>query len=79
MLSRAAWARIKTRLLTEPVESSGLLQIATWPTGIDAIWSTIPRFALVDLEITDPAPPPIPALASSWAAPGASSRCPPRS
>jgi len=59
VLSRAAWARIKTRLLTEPVESSGVLQIATWPVDIEAIWSTIPRFALVDLEIgaaTDPGP-----------------------
>jgi hypothetical protein len=59
VLSRAAWARIKTRLLTAPVESSGVLQIATWPVEIEAIWSTIPRFALVDLEIgaaTDPGP-----------------------
>jgi len=59
VLSRAAWARIKTRLPTPPVEASGVLQIATWPVDIEAIWSTIPRFALVDLETgaaTDPGP-----------------------
>jgi hypothetical protein len=52
-------ARIKARLPTEPVPASGVLQIATWPVEIPAIWSTIPRFALVDLEIgaaTDPGP-----------------------
>jgi hypothetical protein len=59
VLSSAAWARIKARLPTEPVPASGVLQIATWPVEIPAIWSTIPRFALVDLEIgaaTDPGP-----------------------
>ena len=38
---------------------AGELRIATWPTPIPATWSTIPRFALVDLETgaaTDPGP-----------------------
>jgi hypothetical protein len=64
VLSEAAWIRIKARLATTPTPAvetpGGPLQIATWPEAIPTVtWSTIPRYALVDLETgaaTDPGP-----------------------
>jgi len=60
VLSQAAWARIKARLATPPVETTGgQLLVATWPDPIPATWSTIPKYALVDMETsgaTDPGP-----------------------
>ena len=65
VLSRSAWTRVLAALAAQgdpaamPAEMSGTLNIATWPTPIAAILSTIPRFALVDNETggaTDPGP-----------------------
>jgi len=59
VLSTSAWRRIIAKLPAMPVETSGVLRIATWPDPMPATWSTIPRFALVDLETgsaTDPGP-----------------------
>src|SRR4051794_33324523 len=49
----------RTTSAPPPAMMSGELRIATWPEPIAATWSTIPRFALVDLETgaaTDPGP-----------------------
>jgi len=59
VLGQSAWDRVKAKLTDVPVESSGQLLIATWPTAIAATWSTIPRFAVVDNETeanVDPGP-----------------------
>jgi hypothetical protein len=63
VLGSSAWTRVTARLVaqtgTAPVETPGVLRIATWPTQIQARWSAIPRFALVDNETgsaTDPGP-----------------------
>jgi hypothetical protein len=65
VLSDAAWDRVTAKLAADPVPTvppdptNGELLIATWPQPIRARWSTIPRFALVDLEtgaVTDPGP-----------------------
>jgi hypothetical protein len=63
VLSASAWTRLKAALLAEqkplPAETGGQLLIPTWPNPIPATWSTIPRFAVVDLETgsaTDPGP-----------------------
>ncbi len=60
VLSATAWARVKAKLAAAPVEApGGELLVATWPTPIPALWSTIPKFAVVDLETggaTDPGP-----------------------
>jgi hypothetical protein len=64
VLSQSAWARVVTEALassglTLPTPVSSPLLVATWPVGIDATWSTIPRFALINLEAganLDPGP-----------------------
>jgi hypothetical protein len=63
VLSKTAWDRIKAWLPIDPVEieaDDDPLRIATWPVEIPTIyWSTIPNFALVDLEsgaAMDPGP-----------------------
>jgi len=59
VLAETAWLRVRDKLTTTPAMQSGELRIATWPTPIPATWTTIPRFALVDLETgpaTDPGP-----------------------
>jgi hypothetical protein len=61
VLSASAWGRVKAKLAAAPVETAGgELRIATWPYPINAIvWSTLPKFALVDNEVgaaTDPGP-----------------------
>jgi hypothetical protein len=66
ILSNTAWLRIVDELVAQlgptakPVEGpDSQLLIATWPTPIPARWSTLPRYALVDLETgpaTDPGP-----------------------
>ncbi len=60
VLSQAAWGRVKATLGTPPAEmTGGQLLVPTWPTPIPATWSTIPKFALVDMETggaTDPGP-----------------------
>jgi hypothetical protein len=59
VLGQAAWTRVAAKLATAPAMMSGPLRIATWPDPIAASWSTLPRFALVDLEAggaTDPGP-----------------------
>jgi hypothetical protein len=59
VLSEDAWARILPLLGSVPDPTKGELLVATWPTPIPARWSTIPKYALVDLETgpaTDPGP-----------------------
>jgi hypothetical protein len=62
VLSKAAWARVLPKLAAPPAMSSAPLPsllLPTWPTPIAATWSTVPRIALVDLEIlpqNDPGP-----------------------
>ena len=56
---QSAWARIKARLPTAPVADLGRPGSRPGRWRSPAIWSTIPRFALVDLETgaaTDPGP-----------------------
>jgi len=52
VLSTAAWTRVAARLATTqtppPALTSAPLYVATWPTPISAMWTTLPRFALVD-------------------------------
>jgi hypothetical protein len=65
VLSQAAWKRVVAAaamaeppaVLPEPID--GTLSIATWNEPIPVGWSTIPRYALVDLEVgamNDPGP-----------------------
>ena len=68
VLSQSAWARVKATLpapgrrrrTRTDVPSGDVCWIATWPVPLPTIaWSTIPRYALVDLETgpaTDPGP-----------------------
>ena len=63
VLSRSAWTRVMAAVTgaggTVPTEVPNPLLVATWPVPIDATWSTIPRFALVNLEAgtnLDPGP-----------------------
>jgi hypothetical protein len=69
VLGARAWERVKASLPAPPVETPGdtpgdgdvhALRVATWPTPIPTlVWSTIPKYALVDLETgsaTDPGP-----------------------
>jgi hypothetical protein len=48
VLSHSAWMRVAAMLTTTPAMTTAPLLVATWPTPIDAEWTTIPRFALVD-------------------------------
>ncbi len=48
VLSRSAWARVSALLPAPPAMTSAPLLVATWPTAIDASWTTMPRYALVD-------------------------------
>jgi hypothetical protein len=50
VLTQSAWARIVAKgvLPAMPAMTRGPLLVATWPTAIDAEWTTLPRFALVD-------------------------------
>jgi len=64
VLSQSAWDRVTAELVKQfgaagkPMEISGsVLRVATWPMPIPAKWSTIPRFALVDLEAGSAADP----------------------
>ena len=54
VLSRSAWTQVMAAITasggTVPAEVPNPLLVATWPVAIDAGWSTIPRFALVNLE-----------------------------
>jgi len=54
VLSRSAWTQAMAAVTaageTVPAEVANPLLVATWPVPIDATWSTIPRFALVNLE-----------------------------
>jgi hypothetical protein len=65
VLSQSAWTLVVaefTRLnpgATLPTPVGNPLLVATWPVPIDAVWSTIPRFTLVNLEAgvnLDPGP-----------------------
>jgi hypothetical protein len=64
VLSQSAWARVlaealSSSSLTLPTPTASPLLVATWPVPIAASWSTIPRFALVNLEAgvnLDPGP-----------------------
>lgn len=63
VLSRSAWTQVMAAVSasgeTVPAEVANPLLVATWPVPIDATWSTIPRFALVNLEAgnnLDPGP-----------------------
>jgi hypothetical protein len=53
VLSQSAWNRLwaASTGLVAPTEMPGSLLVATWPTPMDAAWTTIPRFALIDLQI----------------------------
>ena len=61
VLSQSAWDRVTAALMAQMAPSAvpvdDVLRIATWPTPIKATWSTIPRFALVDLEAGSAADP----------------------
>jgi hypothetical protein len=48
VLTKSAWARVAARVTPAPTMTSGKLYVATWPTPIDAGWTTMPRYALVD-------------------------------
>jgi hypothetical protein len=52
VLSQSAWTRVAAQLamqnVTPPPMTSAPLLAATWPTPIAAMWTTLPRFALVD-------------------------------
>ncbi|HVU51962.1 MAG TPA: hypothetical protein VHL80_14795 [Polyangia bacterium] len=48
VLTQSAFARVAATLTTAPAMTPGKLLVATWPTAIDAEWTTLPRFALVD-------------------------------
>jgi hypothetical protein len=50
VLSHSAWMRTLAKgvFTATPAMTRGPLLIATWPTPIDAQWTTLPRFALVD-------------------------------
>ncbi len=48
VLSQSAWLRVAASLPAVPVMTAAPLFVATWPVPIDAEWSTLPRFALVD-------------------------------
>jgi hypothetical protein len=64
VLSQSAWTRVAAAALASsgaapPAPTSSPLLVATWPVPIDATWSTIPRYALVNLEAgtnLDPGP-----------------------
>jgi hypothetical protein len=58
VLSQSAWARVASKLDTQPAMLEAPLRIATWPTTIPAVWTTLPRVALVNLEagVNDPGP-----------------------
>jgi hypothetical protein len=64
VLSQSAWTRVVAEAATSssgtlPTPVASPLLVATWPIPIDATWSTIPRFALVNLETgvnLDPGP-----------------------
>jgi hypothetical protein len=64
VLSQSAWTRVSAAALASsgaapPAPTSSPLLVATWPVPIDATWSTIPRYALVNLEAgtnLDPGP-----------------------
>jgi hypothetical protein len=57
ILGEAAWARVVAagaatgQTFPEPVAVPASLRIATWPTPLDARWTTLPRLALVDQEV----------------------------
>jgi hypothetical protein len=57
VLGQSAWTRLAATLPAPPAMTPGPLNIATWPTPIDAQWTTIPRFALVNLEAGSAADP----------------------
>jgi hypothetical protein len=57
VLGQSAWMRLAATFATAPAMAPGPLNIATWPTPIDALWTTIPRFALVNLEAGSAADP----------------------
>lgn len=70
VLSQSAWTKVAAATLASsgtapPAPTANPLLVATWPVPIDATWSTIPRFALVNLEAGTNR---IPAPASSWRA-----------
>jgi hypothetical protein len=64
VLSQSAWTKVAAAALASsgaapPAPTSSPLLVATWPVPIDATWSTIPRYALVNLEAgtnLDPGP-----------------------
>jgi hypothetical protein len=58
VLSQSAWRRVAAQLDGQPAMLDAPLVIATWPTEIPAVWTTVPRVALVNLEagINDPGP-----------------------
>jgi hypothetical protein len=60
VLSKAAWARVSGQPVAAAAMTAAPLLMASWPTPIPVVlWTTIPRFALVDLEAgtsADPGP-----------------------
>jgi hypothetical protein len=54
ILDQSAWRRLTQGSLVplvEPTPMDGSLRVGTWPTPMNAAWTTIPRFALVDLQV----------------------------
>jgi hypothetical protein len=48
VLSQSAFARVAPSLPTPPTMTPGPLYVASWPSPIEAEWTTLNRFALVD-------------------------------
>jgi hypothetical protein len=61
VLARSAWQRLMSnkKMPLPDATTPGKLLLATWPEGINAVWTTIPRLALVNQEVSsndDPGP-----------------------
>jgi hypothetical protein len=48
VLTQSAWTRVAARITPTPTMTPAPLLVATWPMPIDAEWTMLPRYALVD-------------------------------
>jgi hypothetical protein len=52
LLSQSAWSKVSAAVATPlPTPVPGTVSLATWSQPIEVGWSSLPRFALVDLEV----------------------------